>query len=663
MKNKEIEKTKEINIEKNKKQKEKKNIFKRIKDKWKTLTKKRKILIVVLSVLLLLFLSLLFYVFVIVDKQQMIVVEKDNFIYENGTLKLLDENQREIGIYECENKDPKLCYVAFEDTDDDFDIEKTEYEDGKLLKLRSKIYDNKYVFIYDNVKENADKLQLYNIKNKKIEDDYFGVKSYIIDEENYLVLRNKDKKSAFYKIEKVLEEIIEFEYDYLGIIENKEDKIIIAQKDKEWMLIDFDNEELSSKFEEEIKNYNEQYIVLKNSNKYRVVEYMSVEVFNDLDYVELEDEIALVVQKNKLNIVDYSNNQLIYEMIELDNSDYVKTIVIDDKNKIVKTKQSFSYEIDKNKITVIIYKDKLEDVKVFNLLEGKNNLKLNYYSYFDGKLYLYSDAKKTREIGEYTCTNENIITNNTSDLSNCYIATDTSTNMTMPMFYNRFIFIYDAPQGASKTDIKVNLYDLRTSKILGNYINVLSDNGSKEFKNIDEDHYVIATNKHNKQGLLKIVTGKVTKAVDFDYDELNKINNINLKGKKDNKYVIVSNTGVEDADAFVGNYYRVKNDKGKYEIYNIDNKRVVNKTYSFAYAELYEKYVVVVTDANRLLVYDYNGNSLFKVEEDPIILSSPTEFKLKTKDNEISIGYKNITAKYDTSKTPWEPIYDDPIGE
>lgn len=663
MKNKEIEKTKEINIEKNKKQKEKKNIFKRIKDKWKTLTKKRKILIVVLSVLLLLFLSLLFYVFVIVDKQQMIVVEKDNFIYENGTLKLLDENQREIGIYECENKDPKLCYVAFEDTDDDFDIEKTEYEDGKLLKLRSKIYDNKYVFIYDNVKENADKLQLYNIKNKKIEDDYFGVKSYIIDEENYLVLRNKDKKSAFYKIEKDLEEIIEFEYDYLGIIENKEDKIIIAQKDKEWMLIDFDNEELSSKFEEEIKNYNEQYIVLKNSNKYRVVEYMSVEVFNDLDYVELEDEIALVVQKNKLNIVDYSNNQLIYEMIELDNSDYVKTIVIDDKNKIVKTKQSFSYEIDKNKITVIIYKDKLEDVKVFNLLEGKNNLKLNYYSYFDGKLYLYSDAKKTREIGEYTCTNENIITNNTSDLSNCYIATDTSTNMTMPMFYNRFIFIYDAPQGASKTDIKVNLYDLRTSKILGNYINVLSDNGSKEFKNIDEDHYVIATNKHNKQGLLKIVTGKVTKAVDFDYDELNKINNINLKGKKDNKYVIVSNTGVEDADAFVGNYYRVKNDKGKYEIYNIDNKRVVNKTYSFAYAELYEKYVVVVTDANRLLVYDYNGNSLFKVEEDPIILSSPTEFKLKTKDNEISIGYKNITAKYDTSKTPWEPIYDDPIGE
>lgn len=663
MKNKEIEKTKEINIEKNKKQKEKKNIFKRIKDKWKTLTKKRKILIVVLSVLLLLFLSLLFYVFVIVDKQQMIVVEKDNFIYENGTLKLLDENQREIGIYECENKDPKLCYVAFEDTDDDFDIEKTEYEDGKLLKLRSKIYDNKYVFIYDNVKENADKLQLYNIKNKKIEDDYFGVKSYIIDEENYLVLRNKDKKSAFYKIEKDLEEIIEFEYDYLGIIENKEDKIIIAQKDKEWMLIDFDNEELSSKFEEEIKNYNEQYIVLKNSNKYRVVEYMSVEVFNDLDYVELEDEIALVVQKNKLNIVDYSNNQLIYEMIELDNSDYVKTIVIDDKNKIVKTKQSFSYEIDKNKITVIIYKDKLEDVKVFNLLEGKNNLKLNYYSYFDGKLYLYSDAKKTREIGEYTCTNENIITNNTSDLSNCYIATDTSTNMTMPMFYNRFIFIYDAPQGASKTDIKVNLYDLRTSKILGNYINVLSDNGSKEFKNIDEDHYVIATNKHNKQGLLKIVTGKVTKAVDFDYDELNKINNINLKGKKDNKYVIVSNTGVEDADAFVGNYYRVKNDKGKYEIYNIDNKRVVNKTYSFAYAELYEKYVVVVTDANRLLVYDYNGNSLFKVEEDPIILSSPTEFKLKTKDNEISIVYKNITAKYDTSKTPWEPIYDDPIGE
>lgn len=654
MENKEIEKTKEINIEKKKNKKEKKNIFKRMKDKWKTFSKKRKILIIVLSVLLLLFLLFLLYIFVIVDNQQKIVVEKDNFIYENGTLKLLDENQREIGIYECENKDPKLCYVAFEDNDDDFNIEKTIYEDGESLNIRSKIYDNKYVFIYDNVKESADKLHLYNIKDESREDEYFGVKSYTIEDSDYLVLRNKDKKTALYKIDKDLEELIEFEYDYLGMIEDKKEKILIAQKDKEWMLINFDNEEISSKYEDEIKNYNEQYIVLKNSNKYRVVEYMSVEVFNDLDYVVLEEKIALTVQNNKLNIVDYANNQLIYEMVELDNSDYVKTVVIDDKNKIVNTKQAFSYELDKDKITVIVHKDKLEDVNVFNLLEGKNNLRFKYYSYFNGKLYLYSDPEKTRAIGEYTCTNENVVNSDTSNLSNCNVAVDATDNMTIPMFYNRFIFIHDAPQDNSDTDIKVNLYDLRTEKILGNYINVFSGNGSKEFKNVDEDYYVIATNKHNKQGLLKIVTGKVTKAVNFDYDELTKVNNISLKGKKDNKYVIVSNTGVEDTDAFVGNYYRVKNDKGTYEIYTTDNKRVVNKTFPFAYAELYDKFVFVVTDANRLLVYDYNGSSLFKVEEDPIILSSPTEFEIEITNDTIAFMYKNKIESYDISKTPWE---------
>lgn len=647
MKNKDLTKTIEVTLDK-KPKKEKKNIFKKMKEKWQTFSKKRKILIITLIALVIIAIGFLLYIFVFLDEQQKIVVAKDNFIYENGQLKLLDENEREIGIYNCENKDPKLCYVAYEDVDDDFDVEKTVYENGKALEIRSKIYENKYVFIHDNVDEDADKIILYDIKGNKNVDEFYGIKSYINNKENYLVLKNDDKKSAFYKIGKDLEEIIEFKYDYLGMIDSKKESLV-ATNDGEWLIIDFDNDELSSKFSEEIKNYNEKHIVLKSSaNKYRVVEYKSIEVLKDLDYVELEDEILLVVMNNKLNIVDYDNNNLIHEPIDLYNNYYVKTIEIDEDHKILATKQSYRYELDKQKIDIFVYDDKEETDYYFNLLEGYNNIDRKYYSYFDGDLHIYANPEKTRYLGKYVCSNSNEIDSVDSELSNCYPALDKANNLTIPMFYERFIFIYDAPAKTNDDSIKVNLYDIRDNKVLGNYIEVESANGTKEFKNIAEDYFVIATNKNKKQGLLKIAAGRVTKAVDFSYDELVKINNIYLKAKKDSDLIIVSNAGVEDKDAFVNGYYRVKNDRGNYDVYTKEDKKVLNN--SFAYIKLYDKFLAAASDTNMLFVYDYNGTRLTR-EDIPV--HSPTEFEIKTEENKAFIKSRNVTHEYDTSTIPW----------
>lgn len=47
------------------------------------------------------------------NKEKPVIDEKDNYIYNNGTLKFLDKDDKTIGDYECENKDENKCYVAY----------------------------------------------------------------------------------------------------------------------------------------------------------------------------------------------------------------------------------------------------------------------------------------------------------------------------------------------------------------------------------------------------------------------------------------------------------------------------------------------------------------------------------------------------------------------
>ena len=108
-----------------KRKKEKENIFTRLKDNWLDLThKQRTIIIVIACSILLIVISTLLYIFltkeVSPNKKKEVVVAKDNYRYEDGILYFV-ANNKDIGSYKCQNKDEKLCYVAYETTDDDFD--------------------------------------------------------------------------------------------------------------------------------------------------------------------------------------------------------------------------------------------------------------------------------------------------------------------------------------------------------------------------------------------------------------------------------------------------------------------------------------------------------------------------------------------------------------
>ena len=100
----------EMVVTKEKKKKPQKN---KKKFSFKNLTKKQKIIFIVSISLIVLVIAFILVYFLVIkkdkkvddNKEKPVIVEKDNYIYNNGTLKFLDKDDKTIGDYECENKD------------------------------------------------------------------------------------------------------------------------------------------------------------------------------------------------------------------------------------------------------------------------------------------------------------------------------------------------------------------------------------------------------------------------------------------------------------------------------------------------------------------------------------------------------------------------------
>ena len=139
--------------------KEEKNVFKSMSFYWHNLPKKKKTIILIIVSLLLVLIILLVLFLANLKKQEptplpieeetpKVIVEEENYRYEDGSLIFLDASKNELGSYKCTNEDDALCYVAyFDNTDDTFDTPKILAEDGKPWQERTKIFLNKYVFI------------------------------------------------------------------------------------------------------------------------------------------------------------------------------------------------------------------------------------------------------------------------------------------------------------------------------------------------------------------------------------------------------------------------------------------------------------------------------------------------------------------------------------
>lgn len=631
---KEENETNEVNDEKPKKEK----LFTKIKNKWHNLSKKKKIIFIVIAILILALIVGLVVFFVTkgkkeepqVEKKEDVIVIKDNYIYRNGSLFFLDEDDKEIGEYECRNKDENKCYVSYNGIKEDkLNGAINVYEDGSTIEERLAIYNERYAFVYDSDKE-EDLITLYDFKEKDKIDEYKVVKAYTVNEKEYIVVKNDKDNYALYEMgTDGLVKKIEGDYSYLGIIENKEKNYVIGEKTNGNYLLDYEGKEITKLISQKIVDYSDNYVVTLNNGIYSLYTYDNKEKLTGNKFMMLENNYIFSVDgNNALYVKDKDFNKLNEEGIKLSTEEFqIKNEYTKDG---VKVKSFFAFMVnygeDKVTITLSTNENKSFSYVYLNLAEAQFNQNLKYYSYLDGKLYFYEDEEKEKLIGSYKCSNTNEKFDGDS-LTNCHPAYDTvfeDNDMTntqgkvsmIPIYNKQYIFIEDSSNN-TKT---INLYDLKDNNILSSYedVNTYTEANKGELSLVSvSSTNVIVKNKSGKFGMVSIGNDKPTPVYALDYNHMEMIGGKVLAKNKDNKWLLLFSK--DDTSAlfdnkirgFIGNvtYVKTKSDTG-YKVYSVDGKEISSDYYK--YVELYNDFYAGVDSSNKLMIYDYKGNEIIE---------------------------------------------------
>ena len=647
----------------------KRALIDKIKDKWSNLEKKQKIMVIVIA-LLLLILLIIFLIFLFKDKK---VEEKpkenppvvdvaptitDNFYYKEGKLYFLNESEEELGSYECDNKDSNLCYVAYNNYRDGFDVPKLETVDGKEKIGRMPIFDNKYVFIVDNKEAKDTSVKLYSIADSKVTDTYKTAAAY---DDNYIIVSDTIGKYGLLEITDTVDVIIKPEYESLRMID-KEDNLVAKNK-KGIFIINKKNKVISSTFDSksEIRNYNNNFVVAKISGTYNVYDYKANLLASGYDFITIADNYAaLVDSEGKVYIIDNEKNKYNEGNIKLNTTDYVKTFVYDDKGASKEIKRSFELTVKENSIEVSVYRKNSDEPKYFTveLVEGKINKKFKYINYFDSKLYFYKDEEKTELLGSYTCDNKNYVTKETDTYEYCFPAKDAiyedndmtnnkRTTMT-PLINDKYVFITDGTN-------TVKLYNLDSNKVQGTYTSVDTNikSNNNEFNRFTGRLDVIALNKKGKYGLLKFEGTSLNAVHGFDYNHLEKLGDFILAQDGDNKWKIlydeerVSGTVTGKIRGYNSTHKYLKVKSGNvYSVFTEGGEITSDATYQ--YVELYDDYYAGVTDKKEIYIYDYQGN---KLTNTPVNVSSTDYTNFDNKAFKVEKQGKNFNVSvFDGSK-------------
>lgn len=670
--------------------KKKKNIFKMIKNKWNALSKKGKIIVLSAAIILLVIVAILLAVALKKDdennkpNEETVVLEADNYRYENGKLFFLDSSGEDIGSYECKNKDEKLCYVAYSSDEDKFDVSKNVYEDETPVLERMRIINDDYVFIYDNEKENEANILLYSINENSEHETYKLVKQYnksSLDGDYVIAVTENGDYTLLSFGDSGYEDVLETEYDYLGIItENKtEVKNLVAKKNDKWYLIDFKNKEITKPISYEIKDYNDSYLSVLNENEeYLLYDYDNNQVTEDsYDYIDFSFEFVSLVKDKKINVYDSKLNKLHEEAFKLyENDNYTDINVFNKENgELVKTNSSFELVLpqESNSLSLYITKGEVQDEKIINTLESVVSANYETLSYFDGKLYIYSDVEKTNLLGSYECSNKNDITSADSKLDNCFIASnsefsDNDMNYAkksvglLPIFNNRFIFIKDNPEVTSAETMNIVLYDLASSKKLGSYraIDALGYNGRTGITFVEGTNILLmAKNTKDYYGVLKVNLSEVGSLANVKFNDKNKkvesMGEYYLIQKSTDTYYLIDANGEAKTSEYSGkimgyknNYVKVKTGNG-YKVYSFDGDEIASKTAN--YVELYNTVYAAVDANNEINIYKYNDSTNKVLCNENIKLNVTSNYKEGKSFTVIENGSTYTIAVYNSDGT------------
>lgn len=292
--------------------------------------KENKSILVIIIVLLIIFLPLsllgiyLNFANVLTDKTDTDLSNNSNISsnekYKDGTLYFYDSDNNLLGTYNCVSTKCSYGKSIIDDTDYSIDYLNTKSQDFNIVN-------NRFIFINDE-----NKYKLYDITNKKVIAEYDQVKNYnnMMQEDLYIVMSNN--KWGVIKIGETIETIIDFQYDFIGLIDNIDSSTnllnsdnYVVKKDGIWYIVDKENDLISNPLSNEIASYNDVLIGVKSEDTYYLYDYygqrkLEITGFN---YISFTNKYINIVDKNNnLYIYDYVNDKKISDDIKLDNNDY-----------------------------------------------------------------------------------------------------------------------------------------------------------------------------------------------------------------------------------------------------------------------------------------------------------------------------------------------------
>ena len=624
--------------------------------KWSKLSKKAKIIIIVSAVVLLIVVVVLLWLFVFKKdnkqneyKEPSVVLEKENYKYVDGKLIFLDQNKNELGSYECKNKNENLCYIAYYSNEDDFDEFKKVYESGLEVSVASDIYKDKYVFVYDDEKKENGEVTLYNIKDNKNEGVYSLVKE--VNKDKAIV-----KKNDKYGIISFDEDVdVSLDYEYMGYILDSKDLIVATNNN--YKLISFDGKDVSKTVPGKIMSYDSDNISVKNNTSYHVYDYTGNMVIDkEFDYIRFADSYIIGANGKKLFAYDSKGNIMNMDGIKITNSDYNTKLIFNDELRQTGKEEAFSASVS-GKTLKIEYGDEYAKI---NLSEGEVSSNMEYISYFQGKLYFYKDALKKEILGSYQCSYANNLSDSNQMLENCYlgkqsnIVNNNEYTSYLPIYNNRYVFIADTKSPNANDNIV--LYDLKNNKKLATYKSVdaafESNDTTVNFVNT-AGTLVVTKNTSDSFGLINVVSNSVDGVIPFKDKDTNATNEsikivngyyITKRSDKTNHIYdtkgneITKNMSIKsDIESFESEHILVKNENGKYMVFDMNGK-VVSSEYDYILID--KEYYVSVDSENTLGLYKYDSEENKIGEKITLDSNYKDSLNFGIRSNRVVITYK-----------------------
>ena len=236
------------------------------------------------------------------------------------------------GCYACENK-TGYCNYAYNYVGDS--LYALNYYKGNNNYVTASV-DNQYVFLMDtpttfnyaNLNEHP-KTIVYN-KESGSKTNVTGLNNYGIgiNGDYYIGITDTGKYTIFY-INQTVRKALTEEYDFIGLANHLTDgkldsSAFVVLRNNEWLLIDAENNILSSTFTNPIYDFSSRAIALYKDNSYYLSDYQGNNLLNMyFDKVYFYKDILLLINNNTLYIYDSASDTVLSSTIKVTKPDDV----------------------------------------------------------------------------------------------------------------------------------------------------------------------------------------------------------------------------------------------------------------------------------------------------------------------------------------------------